>query len=151
MALISCSSENYRTPLTQSIKEIERAINENDLSRFSSQAATTDLNKHFKIFSIFASLFDKSDPDARVIILTPVEFKNSFFGGVKANTSVEYKGTINVLKIQALSDILKKAIQIGMPDKVTFKYKKIDNQYKLVDISFGLTYDGLLLASNLFL
>lgn len=148
LAFISCSTENYKTPVTQSIKEIEKAINENDLRRFSTQISSTNLNKHFKIFSIFVSLFDKTDPNSNIINFIPVEFKESMFGGISVNISIEYKGTINALKIQALSDILKKIIQIGMPDRVTFKYNKIDNHYKLTGISFGLVYDGLLSASN---
>jgi len=145
---ISCSPDNYKIPITNSIKEIEQAINENDLRRFSSQVSSTDLNKHFKIYSIFASLFDKTDSSSNVINFIPVEFKASIFDSVKVNVSIEYKGTINVGKIQTLSNLLKKIIQIGMPDKATFKYKKIDNHYKLVDISFGLAYDALLSAAD---
>ena len=54
---ISCSPDNYKIPITNSIKEIEQAINENDLRRFSSQVSSTDLNKHFKIYSILKLRF----------------------------------------------------------------------------------------------
>jgi hypothetical protein len=151
--LVSCSNnDNYinnKVLVTKSIKEIEESINKNDLNRFSAQTASTSINKYFKIFAIFASLFDKSDAESNVIIFIPVKYKKEMFGdNVKVDISIEYKGTISAIRISSLNSVLKKIIQIGMPDAVTFEYKKIDNSYKLSNISLGLAYEALISGSK---
>jgi len=147
--LIGCSSPVAvdKNELNKSIKAIEKSINEDNLAQFSTQVTTTKLNKIFKIFTFIISIMDKHNPESNIITFTPVEIIPSS-EDIKVEISISYNGTINALKFESLRGIVKKFVQIGMPSEATLKFKRVDNQYKLSDLSLPLTHEAAIAGIN---
>ncbi len=147
--LMGCSSPLAvnKNELNQSIKAIEKSINEDDFAQFSTQVVTTKVNKIFKIFTFIVSIMDKHNPKSNIITFTSVEIKPSS-EDITVEVTISYNGTINALKFESLRGIVKKFVEMGMPSEATLKFKRVDNQYKLSDLSLPLTYEAAMTAMN---
>lgn len=146
MTLVGCSDtrpvETNKTEVLKAIKEIEKALSEDDLSLWSSNITSTSLNKYFKVLTFYTCILGKYNEGKELISLTPVSMRESD-GVVEVDMSIDYNGTINFLYFDILRGVIRKSVQLGMPTEVTCKFKYVDNKYKLSDMSFSLLYDSL--------
>ncbi len=144
--LLGCSKEDnsYKEKTLSKISIIEKSLNTQDKNLFTDNIYSLDGNaiNFYKIFTLYVSLF-KNKKGEKIIELKPFEIKKINNNSVKATVLI-LNNQIDKTDINNYNqgdEIIKKLIDIGLPDKISLFLKEDDNQdLKLEKVEYPLLY-----------